>query len=31
VIETPYGHDGFLKEHERLAPLLREVLNECGA
>lgn len=27
VIETPYGHDGFLKEHERLAPLLREALN----
>ena len=27
VIETPYGHDGFLKEHERLAPLLRETLN----
>lgn len=26
VIETPYGHDGFLKEHERLAPLLREAL-----
>jgi homoserine O-acetyltransferase len=31
VIETPYGHDGFLKEHERLAPLLREALHECGA
>ena len=31
VIETPYGHDSFLKEHERLAPLLREALNECGA
>lgn len=27
VIETPYGHDGFLKEHERLAPLLREALD----
>ncbi|MGH8155200.1 MAG: homoserine O-succinyltransferase MetX [Rhodanobacteraceae bacterium] len=26
VIETPYGHDGFLKERERLAPLLREAL-----
>lgn len=26
VIETQYGHDGFLKEHERLAPLLREAL-----
>lgn len=31
VIETPFGHDGFLKEHERLAPLLREALNDCGA
>ena len=31
VIETPYGHDGFLKEHERLAPLLREALNEWSA
>jgi homoserine O-acetyltransferase len=31
VVETPYGHDGFLKEHERLAPLLREALDECGA
>jgi homoserine O-acetyltransferase len=31
VIETPYGHDGFLKERERLAPLLREALHECGA
>jgi len=31
VIETRYGHDGFLKEHERLAPLLREALHECGA
>ena len=31
VIETPYGHDGFLKEHERLAPLLREALHDCGA
>jgi homoserine O-acetyltransferase len=28
VVETPYGHDGFLKEHERLAPLLREALDE---
>ena len=27
VIATPYGHDGFLKETERLAPLLREVLT----
>ncbi len=31
VVETPYGHDGFLKEPERLAPLLREALNDCGA
>lgn len=31
VVETPYGHDGFLKEHERLAPLLREALDDCGA
>lgn len=31
VIETPYGHDGFLKEHERLAPLLREALHDHGA
>ncbi|HEX7370186.1 MAG TPA: homoserine O-succinyltransferase [Rhodanobacteraceae bacterium] len=30
VIETPFGHDGFLKEHERLAPLLREALHTCG-
>ena len=30
VIETPYGHDGFLKEHERLAPLLREALQVRG-
>lgn len=26
VVESPYGHDGFLKEHARLAPLLREAL-----
>ncbi|WHZ19566.1 MAG: Homoserine O-acetyltransferase [Rhodanobacteraceae bacterium] len=31
VVETQYGHDGFLKEHERVAPLLREALNTCGA
>lgn len=30
VIETPHGHDGFLKEPERLAPLLREALQGCG-
>jgi homoserine O-acetyltransferase len=27
VIDTPYGHDGFLKEAARLLPLLREVLS----
>ncbi|MBS0381351.1 MAG: homoserine O-succinyltransferase [Proteobacteria bacterium] len=27
VVETPYGHDGFLKEPERVALLLREVLT----
>lgn len=27
VIESPYGHDAFLKEIEQLAPLLREALN----
>ena len=27
VIDSPYGHDGFLKEPEQLAPLLREVLG----
>lgn len=26
VIASPYGHDGFLKETEQLAPLLREAL-----
>lgn len=26
VVESPYGHDGFLKESEQLAPLLREAL-----
>lgn len=26
VVESLYGHDGFLKEHVRLAPLLREAL-----
>ncbi len=30
VIETPFGHDGFLKEHVRLTPLLREALHGCG-
>lgn len=26
VVESPYGHDAFLKETEQLAPLLREAL-----
>ena len=26
VVESPYGHDGFLKETDRLAPLLRNAL-----
>lgn len=26
VIDSPYGHDGFLKETDQLAPLLREAL-----
>ncbi|MGH8190939.1 MAG: homoserine O-succinyltransferase MetX [Rhodanobacteraceae bacterium] len=30
VVETPYGHDGFLKEPERVALLLREALENCG-
>jgi homoserine O-acetyltransferase len=30
VVETVYGHDGFLKEPERLAPLLRDALQSCG-
>lgn len=31
VVETPYGHDGFLKEAPRLASLLREAISTCGA
>ena len=27
VVESPYGHDGFLKELEQLAPLLRNALS----
>ncbi|WP_426662577.1 homoserine O-succinyltransferase MetX [Rhodanobacter aciditrophus] len=27
VVESPYGHDAFLKEPEQLAPLLREALR----
>lgn len=29
VIDSPYGHDAFLKETSRIAPLLRETLNDC--
>lgn len=29
VIDTPYGHDGFLKETAKLAPLLRQSLPCC--
>jgi homoserine O-acetyltransferase/O-succinyltransferase len=27
VIDSPYGHDGFLKETHQLAPLLRQVIS----
>lgn len=30
VVESVYGHDGFLKECTRLAPLLREATDVCG-
>lgn len=30
VVDSPYGHDAFLKETARLAPLLREALNACS-
>lgn len=30
VVESRYGHDGFLKEHTRLAPLLREALQNLS-
>ena len=29
VVESPYGHDGFLKETVQLAPVLRHALNDC--
>lgn len=29
VVESPYGHDAFLKEADRLAPLLRDALAGC--
>lgn len=31
AIESPAGHDAFLKEHARLAPILRDFARECGA
>jgi homoserine O-acetyltransferase/O-succinyltransferase len=32
VIDSPYGHDAFLKETQQLAPLLRQVIScRCGA
>jgi homoserine O-acetyltransferase len=32
VIDSPYGHDAFLKETRQLAPLLRQVISSrCGA
>ncbi|MGC1547123.1 MAG: homoserine O-succinyltransferase [Rhodanobacter sp.] len=29
VVDSPYGHDAFLKETGKLAPLLRQALNCC--
>lgn len=29
VVDSPYGHDAFLKEPGKLAPLLRQALNCC--
>lgn len=31
VVESPYGHDGFLKETARLAPILRQALCQDDA
>ena len=32
VIDSPYGHDAFLKEAQQLAPLLRQAIScRCGA
>lgn len=32
VIDSPYGHDAFLKETHQLAPLLRQIIScRCGA
>jgi homoserine O-acetyltransferase len=30
VVRSLYGHDAFLKEHERIAHLLADVLGACG-
>ncbi|MGE7138080.1 homoserine O-succinyltransferase MetX [Luteibacter sp. NPDC031894] len=29
VLDSPYGHDAFLKETVQLAPVLRQALNDC--
>lgn len=29
VVDSPYGHDAFLKETVQLAPVLRHALNDC--
>ncbi|MEX1826203.1 homoserine O-succinyltransferase [Luteibacter sp. CQ10] len=29
VVESPYGHDAFLKETAQIAPVLRRALNDC--
>jgi homoserine O-acetyltransferase len=31
AIESPAGHDAFLKEYARLAPIVREFVADCGA
>ena len=32
VVDSPYGHDAFLKETQKLAPLLRQAVScRCGA
>ncbi|GAA0900162.1 homoserine O-succinyltransferase [Rothia nasimurium] len=29
VVDSPYGHDAFLKETAQLAPVLRHAINDC--
>lgn len=29
IVDSPYGHDAFLKETVQLAPVLRHALNDC--